>query len=143
MARTTKFNVEFKDNSKAVKKAMKQQQLKWLEMASIIIEGTAVSLCAVDTGRLRDSIDHVVDEGEMVAYVGTNAEYAIYVEFGTGEFAEKGNGRKGGWVYQDPSGEWFFTWGQEPQPFLRPAFKRNKQQIIKLLHDLMRELDSK
>lgn len=51
----------------------------------------------------------------------------------TGEFAENGAGRKGGWVYKDSSGQWFFTWGQEPQPFLRPAFRRNKKEIEQII----------
>jgi len=139
MAKSTKFI----DNSKAVKAALKQQQLSWLEMASIIIEGKAVALCVVDTKYLRDSIDHQVSEKEMIAYIGTPAEYAVYIEFGTGEFAENGNGRKGGWVYKTPSGQVFFTYGQRPKPFLRPAFKDSNDQIKKLLEDLLRELNHK
>ena len=43
-------------------------------------------LYSVDTGRLRNSISHAVD-GEA-AYIGTNVEYAPYVELGA-------RGRKG------------------------------------------------
>lgn len=43
-------------------------------------------LYSVDTGRLRNSISHTVD-GEA-AYIGTNVEYAPYVELGA-------RGRKG------------------------------------------------
>ena len=35
----------------------------------------------VDTGRLRSSISHTRDKD--TAYIGTNVEYAAYVEFGT------------------------------------------------------------
>ena len=56
-----------------------------LEAIGLEAEGNAVSeitsLGAVDTGRLRDSISHATDEDS--AYVGTNVEYAPYVEFGT------------------------------------------------------------
>ena len=38
-------------------------------------------LYSVDTGRLRNSISHAVD-GEA-AYIGSNVEYAPYVELGT------------------------------------------------------------
>ena len=38
-------------------------------------------LYSVDTGRLRNSISHTVD-GEA-AYIGTNVEYAPYLELGT------------------------------------------------------------
>lgn len=44
-------------------------------------EGYAKRLCPVDTGRLRNSITHVSD-GES-AYIGTNVEYASFVELGT------------------------------------------------------------
>ena len=39
----------------------------------------------VDTGRLRNSISHAVD-GEA-AYIGTNVEYAPYLELGTKKIA--------------------------------------------------------
>lgn len=49
------------------------------------IESAAKKACPVNTGRLRASITHEVSaEGkEVVARVGTNVEYAAYVEFGT------------------------------------------------------------
>lgn len=119
----------FKDNSSQAKEAISQATIRWLLSACILVQGQAVLLAAVQTTRLQGSIDYLVDENELVGYVGTNVEYAVYVEFGTGEFAENGRGRKGGWVYQDPSGEWFFTYGQAPQPYLRPAFRRNRTQI--------------
>lgn len=48
-------------------------------------------------GTLRRSIAHKVQD--KTCYVGTNNEYAIYNEFGTGSYAEGGNGRKGWWVF--------------------------------------------
>lgn len=130
----------FKDNSAMVKKAIVEQALKALTEACILVEGQAVMLAPVDTGNLRNSIDYKVDREELIGYVGTNVEYAIWIEFGTGEFAEKGNGRKGGWVYTTPEGKTFFTYGQPPRPYLRPAFRRNKNQIKKILEDYMRLL---
>lgn len=49
---------------------------------ALMIEGEAKKLCPVDTGRLRASI-HAGKKGKGVAYVGTNVEYAPFVEFGT------------------------------------------------------------
>ncbi|HCE12457.1 MAG TPA: hypothetical protein DEQ24_06865 [Enterococcus sp.] len=128
--------MKFLDHSDEAKEVLKEATIQWLFQACILVEGQAVALAAVHTARLRNSIDYVVDEAELIGYVGTNVEYAIYVEMGTGEFAENGMGRKGGWVYQDPSGEWFFTWGQEPQPYLRPAFRKNKSQIEALAKEI-------
>lgn len=45
------------------------------------------ALGAVDTGNLRNSITHT-DDGEY-AYIGTNEEYAPYVEFGTSHYPEE------------------------------------------------------
>lgn len=128
--------MKFLDHSDEAKEELKQATIQWLFQACMLVEGQAVALAAVHTARLRNSIDYVVDEAELIGYVGTNVEYAIYVEMGTGEFAENGMGRKGGWVYQDPSGEWFFTWGQEPQPYLRPAFRKNKSEIEALAKEI-------
>ncbi|MFZ8764786.1 HK97-gp10 family putative phage morphogenesis protein [Enterococcus diestrammenae] len=122
----------FRDHSQEAKDAIQQATVRWLFEACILVQGQAILLATTQTARLKGSIDYQVDEGELVGYVGTNVEYAIYVEFGTGEFAENGRGRKGGWVYKDPSGEWFFTWGQEPQPYLRPAFRQTRKEIESL-----------
>ena len=128
--------MKFKDNSDFAKQAINDAGVRFLFQACLLVEGQAVALATVQTARLRNSIDHRVDEEELTGYVGSNVDYAVYVEFGTGEFAENGQGRKGGWVYQDPSGEWFFTWGQEPQPYLRPAFRQNKGRIEALAKEI-------
>ena len=52
-----------------------------LEKIGLVAEGYAKRLCPVDTGRLRNSITHA-DDGEA-EYIGTNVEYAPYVELGT------------------------------------------------------------
>ena len=130
----------FKDNSMEGKERLKKAAAKWLLQACILVEGQAVLLAPVATSRLKQSIDYIVDDDELVGYVGTNVDYAIYVEFGTWEFAENGNGRKGGWMYKDPSGEWFFTWGIEPQPYLRPAFRQTKGQIEALAKSIFGEV---
>ena len=130
----------FVDNSEAVKRELERAAIRGLIKASMLVEGQAVLLAPVDKGGLRDSIGYKVDESELVAYIGTNCEYAIYVEFGTGEFAENGNGRKGGWVYKTPDGEVHFTYGMPPQPYLRPAFRKNQKAIRDILADCLREL---
>lgn len=51
----------------------------------IRVERVAKSLCPVDTGRLRSSITHALgrDSRSLYCDVGTDVEYAPYVEFGT------------------------------------------------------------
>ncbi len=53
-----------------------------LEMCGLKAEGYAKKLCPVDTGNLRNSITHQ-QEGDSVEIIGTNVEYAAYVEMGT------------------------------------------------------------
>jgi len=97
---------------------------KALTKAALIVENEAKLNCPVgDTGLLRSSITHEV-EGDS-AYIGTNIEYAPYVEIGTGIFSSMGNGRQDRWCYKDVKGEWHSTIGQHPQPFLEPALTDN------------------
>lgn len=126
----------FKDNSKAGKAALKNATVEWLMQACMLVEGFAVNLVPVSTSKLKQSVSYQVDQDELTGYVGANTEYAVYVEFGTGEFAENGMGRKGGWVYKDPKGEWHFTYGMAPQPFLRPAFRQSKAQVQALAKEV-------
>lgn len=50
-----------------------------------------------DTGNLKNHISHLVKGNDV--YIGTNVEYGVYVELGTGKFASNGQGRPGWWVY--------------------------------------------
>lgn len=104
--------------------------------ACLLVEAQAKMLAPVgDTEALRDKIRHNVrhENGRIIGEVGSPLMYAIYVEFGTGEFAENGQGRKGGWAYVGPDGEWHFTRGMKPQSFLRPAFRENTENVKKIL----------
>ena len=130
----------FVDNSEAAKRELERAAIRGLIKAAMLVESQAVLLVPVNTGGLRSSIGYRVNESELVAYIGTNCEYAIYVEFGSGEFAENGNGRKGGWLYKTPNGEVHFTYGMPPQPYLRPAFRQNQKAIRDILADCLREL---
>ena len=115
------MNVEITDNSKEVSGAIHAALLRGLEKCGLVAEGYAKKLCPVDTGNLRNSITHVVDEQEPAAIIGTNNEYAAYVELGTGKYAEGGGRRPTPWVYQDAKGNWHYTRGNKAQPFLKPA----------------------
>lgn len=117
------MNVEFADNSKEALEAMQEAALRALEKCGLTAEGLAKKKItenkSVDTGNLRNSITHMVDKEELVAYVGTDVEYAAYVELGTGKYYP--GGRPTPWVYQDTKGNWHLTHGQRAQPYLKPA----------------------
>lgn len=131
--------MSYESNAKEVINAIGDATLKGILEACLLVEGQAKLLAPVKYGHLRDSISHKTksEDGELVGEVGTHLMYGIYVEYGTGEFATNGQGRKGGWVYETPSGEVVFTMGQKPQPFLRPAFTLNKENIITIIGKML------
>lgn len=109
------------DNSGEIKEIFESAVLRALEQCGLAGEGYAKKLAPVDTGALRNSITHSVDDGEKTAYIATNSEYAVYQELGTGKYAEGGGGRPTPWVYQDAKGNWHRTSGNKPHPFIKPA----------------------
>lgn len=80
------MSVKFEDNSQQFIDAMADKVKVALTEIGMQAEANAVyeitALGAVDTGNLRSSISHD-DDGVDTAYVGTNVEYAPYVEMGT------------------------------------------------------------
>ena len=69
-----------KDNTKEVLSALDKAIERGLEAIGLTAEGYAKKETPVDTGRLRNSIGHAVED--KFAYIGTNVEYAPYVELG-------------------------------------------------------------
>lgn len=79
----------YKDNTQQVLKALSGPNgaiPRGLEAIGLTAEGYAKKNTPVDTGRLRNSIGHAVED--KAAYIGSNVEYAPYVELGA-------RGRKG------------------------------------------------
>ena len=107
--------------------------------ACALVERAAKEKAPKDTGALRRSITSEVDNssGEMVGVVFTPLEYAPYVEFGTGLFAEKGGRQDVPWNYQDDEGNWHSTSGQRPQPFMRPALDENREAILNIIKEAL------
>jgi HK97 gp10 family phage protein len=72
-------------------------------------EAYTKELCPVYTGRLRDSITYSVDDNTV--YLGSDVEYAPYVEFG--------------------------TYKQKPQPFMGPAMQDHLDEYKAILEDFL------
>ena len=132
------MNVQFTDNSKEVLEAMQQAAVRALEKCGLTAEGYAKKLCPVDTGNLRNSITHTVDEEEPAAYIGSNVEYASYVCLGTGKYVS--GGRPTPWVYQDEKGNWHRTHGQKAQPYLKPAVADHANTYRKIIEDELKNV---
>ena len=100
-----------------------------LERVLLKIEGDAKRKCVGETGLLRASITHTIeDAGEgLIGYVGSNLDYAPFYHQGTGIYALEGNGRKEvPWVYySDKLGRFVSTHGIQPHPFLQNAVDEN------------------
>ena len=103
-----------------------------LGKACAVVEASAKQKAPKDTGALARSITSKIEDTEGIIF--TPLEYAPYVEYGTGLFAEEG-GRNTPWVYKDDKGEWHKTSGQKPQPFMRPALAENREKIINILKE--------
>jgi len=78
----TKAIARLSDAMKAMPGMVKNEMGKAVTRLVLIIEREAKKRCPVDTGLLRSSITPVV-ESWASGYVGTNTEYAPYVEYGT------------------------------------------------------------
>lgn len=113
-----------------VKKYTAEAIERALESVGITAEGYAKFLCPKDTGRLQNSITHVVDD--KAVYIGTNVEYAGYVEMGTGKYVP--NGRKTPWRYKDDKG-WHITSGMPPRPYLKPAVTDHREEYRRIIEN--------
>lgn len=60
-----------------------------VKRSALNIQNGARERVPVDTGRLRNSIAHEIDEDGLNATIGTNVEYGVFVEFGTRRKAER------------------------------------------------------
>ena len=103
------MSIEIHDNSEEIANDIKSALLRGLETCGLVAEGYAKKIAPVDTGNLRNSITHDVDDGEPAAYIGTNVEYAPYQELGT--------------IHM------------KAQPFLKPAVADNANKYRKIIED--------
>lgn len=150
----------------AISNLADEQELKRaMGQACAQVVGTAIQKVKKGEGELQKHMQFRVEGtgSDIVGVVFNPLEYAPYVEYGTGMFAEKG-GRQGYWVFvKDSAGgissvsksggksytldeakqamamlrakglDAYYTNGQHPQPFLRPALHENRENILRIL----------
>ena len=75
------IDIKFTDNSRMTLDLFRKACERGLVAIGLTAERHAKNITPVDTGRLRNSISHAATED--AAYIGTNVEYAPYVELGT------------------------------------------------------------
>ena len=135
--------IEFEIDENSLRKLVEQQlnsdQIKQaMGKVCALVEKTAKEKAPKDTGALRRSItSNVSEEADyIVGTIYTPLEYAPYVEYGTGLFAENGNGRSDvPWSYKDDEGNWHSTSGQRPHPYMRPALTENREKILEIFEE--------
>jgi len=97
------------DNSQEILNLFNQKVQVALTKAGEFVKTEAKLRTPVDTGLLRSSIDCNVKEAEKTVEIGTNTEYAIYVEKGTTR--------------------------QRAQPYLTPAIEENTNKNKTLIRE--------
>ena len=125
--------------NKLINSELEDRIVKVLEAACQLVENKAKENCPVDDGTLRASITHNIrKEGRKYeGAIGSNVEYAAYVHEGTGLYAVGGKGRQTPWTYKDAKGEYHTTSGQKPQPFLKNAIEEHKEDIKKIIKEVL------
>lgn len=136
--------IKFEDNRIKMQKALNDKAVKFLiEAKNSLVSQTELNT-PTKTKRLKESFgtDSYVDEDNLIAYIGSSVEYAIWVEMGTGEYAVKGNGRKGGWLYKDDEGKLHFTRGMKPKRMLYKAKQIKGKKIQEQANKIYKEMNS-
>lgn len=112
----------------------------------------------VDTGQTKGSYEYEVISKSNFSelQVGSNLENAIWEEYGTGEYALHGDGRKGGWYIPaeklSPKAKsrmkkvvgkngkvFYFTKGKKPQRPIFKTFTANHEKIKRRLAKVFKE----
>ena len=138
------YNIKITDNTPQLHEALEAWVERVLTIWGMKVQDYAQLLVPTGTedstgiegyvgGALKASLTYVVSAAQKTVTIGSNLFYATYVELGTGIFAEKGNGRKTPWVWQDFNGKWHFTRGMraanEGKGFLRPAVEDHIKEL--------------
>lgn len=107
---------------------------KGIAKTTQMIYNTAISLAPVDDGYLKESISFEYKDGGMTGIINVGADYAVYVNFGTGIYATGPGGSRAKnipWSYQDSDGKWHTTKGMRAQPFWDKAIDAGRKTFSK------------
>ncbi len=117
----TKAVDEFEDK---IIKGVKRVIVETAEMAVAQMK----ALAPFDEGNLKRSIEVEYSPDGLRAKIIVGASYSVFLEYGTGIYAEDGNGRKDPWVYwSDKLNRYVYTRGIRAQPFFHPSFESAAQ----------------
>lgn len=134
------MSVKFENNSIKCKNAIKDICIRWLHDAGMIIHDQILDIYRVDTGQTRNSFNYKVDEDDLTCVIGSSEENSIWEEFGTGIYAENGDGQKIPWSYKDTKGKWHKTVGKKGTSAFRKSYKVHKNELQNKLADDLKGL---
>lgn len=139
--------VTITDNSKFISRETKLRLHQALDEIGQRWQRHAADNAPYDTGVLRASMGHEIDD--MVLTVGSTAEYAPYVELGTGphyvrppkwmvNLALRGHHTQDPWWYLDErENAWMLGWFVTSRPFLKPALQDNVKEYKGVVQDYL------
>ena len=135
-------DVKLYDYTVEVQSAIAELAYRAVEEACGELESQTKRNTKVDTGQTKIAWTHRVTgsmmAGEYRGTVGNPLENSIWEELGTGEYALNGDGRKGGWYYEDEEGVGHFTHGKHPRRPFHNAYTSLKNKLIKHMQDIFK-----
>ena len=134
------MSVVFKDFTKIVLDKIQETGETFLEEVGGEIESQTKRNTKVDTGKTKNSWEHIVDADKMEVQIGSRYKNALWEELGTGIYALNGDGRKTKWVYRTEDGKFHATVGKKPRRALYRAFESKKNLIIREARRRFKEL---
>lgn len=153
------MSIQFIDNSAVVKEKIKEAAIAALYEIGGEIQAETIRNSRTDNGDTKNSYRFkVIDEnGKAWVAIGSNLENAIWEEFGTGEYAVNGDGRKGGWYIHESQlsnkakgmmkkvkgkdgNVFYFTKGKKPNKPLKRAFDDSRDKIQRIFESKFKDL---
>lgn len=132
------ITIKLNDYSKEVLDAVERAKKRGLEACGSNAETYAKDECPVDTGNLRNSITYQLD-GDNAVQIGTDVDYAMFVELGTGHYSLLGGGtQKDSWVYMAEDGSFHVAHPMQPRQFIKPAVADHGDEFENLIKDSFR-----
>ena len=138
------MSVQFTDNSAKVLADLTRAKARTMEIIGLKAEGYAKKLCPVGTvestgikgyrgGTLRNSITHAVDKDTVA--IGSNVEYAPYVELGTGPHFEPPPDWE---TFTSKRGSGVGRAYVKPRPYLQPAIEEHRDEYKTIMESELR-----
>ncbi len=133
------MSISFTDNSSRVETEIEDAVKAYLYEMGGELQSRIQRNSRVDTGQTKGSYSYkvIMDSKVGTCYVGSNYENAIYEEYGTGQYALNGDGRKGSWKYVK-DGKGYTTTGKKPNQPMQRAFDSLSDKLESRLNTIIK-----